>query len=69
MFKCKQCGRGFSANTPDKCPDCGAVNRQPDSAASPRFWAFLLIGGVIEMLILAILVGIVVALVIKYALP
>ena len=66
MFKCKQCGRGFSANTPDTCPDCGAVNRQPNSAASSRFWAFLLIASSVEILIFAILVGIVVALGIKY---
>ena len=66
MFKCKQCGRGFSANTPETCPDCGAANRQPDSVTSGRFWAFLLVGSAIEMLIVAILVGIVVALVIKY---
>jgi ABC-type ATPase with predicted acetyltransferase domain len=66
MFKCKQCGRAFSANLPDTCPDCGVANRQPDSAGSSRFWAFLLIGGLAELLILAVLVGIVIALAIKY---
>lgn len=28
MFKCKQCGRRFGANTPRSCPDCGAANKQ-----------------------------------------
>ena len=66
MFKCKQCGRGFSANTPDRCPDCGAENRQPDSAGSKGFWAFLIVGGLAEIAIFAILVGIVIAVAIKY---
>jgi hypothetical protein len=66
MFKCKQCGRGFSANTPDTCPDCGAENRQPDGVNSKRFWALVFLGGGIELLIFAILVGIVIALAIKY---
>jgi len=66
MFKCKHCGRGFSANLPERCPDCGAENRQPDSVNSGRFWSLLLIGGLGELLILAILIGIVVALAIKY---
>lgn len=65
MFKCKQCGRGFSANLPETCPGCGAPNRQPDSAASGRFWGFLLLSGFFELLLLALLVGIVVAVVIK----
>ena len=66
MFKCKQCGHAFSANIPGKCPECGAPNRQPDSADSKRFWALMILGGGIELLIFAILVGIVIALVIKY---
>ncbi len=66
MFKCKQCGRGFSANPPAVCPDCGAANRQPDSAASGRFWSVMLIGSAVELLFFAVLVGIVVAVAIKY---
>ena len=66
MFKCKQCGQGFSANVPDHCPGCGAENRQPDSAGSKSFWAFLLFGGLAEIAVFAILVGIVVAIAIKY---
>ncbi|MEM6505167.1 MAG: rubredoxin-like domain-containing protein [Planctomycetota bacterium] len=66
MFKCKQCGHTFSANIPDRCPECGAINRQPDSAGSRNFWAMILVGGLAELLIIAILVGIVVALAVKY---
>ena len=66
MFRCKSCGRQFGANTPEACPDCGAPNRQPDSAGSKRFWALVLLGGGIELLIFAILVGVVIALAIKH---
>lgn len=30
MFKCKQCGRQFGANTPAKCPECGAANKSDE---------------------------------------
>ena len=66
MFKCKQCGRGFSANPPDNCPDCGAANRQPDGMGNGRLLGLLVFGALGELLIFAILVGIVVALVMKY---
>lgn len=71
MFKCKQCGRGFSANTPDKCPDCGAANRQPDDMTGGRFMSLvgmLTLGFAAELLILGIIIGIVVALLIKFVL-
>jgi len=66
MFKCKQCGRGFSANLPERCPGCGAQNRQPDGAGSGRFWSFIIVGSLIELVVFALLVGIVVALGVKY---
>ena len=69
MFKCKQCGRAFSANLPDTCPGCGAENRQPDSVNSGKFWAFVFVGSVVELVIFALLIGIVAAIVIKYVLP
>ena len=66
MFKCKHCGRGFSANLPERCPDCRQANPQPDSATSGRFWSFLLIGSLVELVFFAVLVGIVVVLLLKY---
>ncbi|MBX2850821.1 MAG: hypothetical protein KTR15_03635 [Phycisphaeraceae bacterium] len=69
MFKCKQCGRGFSANTPKACPDCGAANRQPDDQCSWKLLGLITAGAIGELLIIAILVGIVAAIVIQYVLP
>ena len=66
MFKCKQCGRGFSANIPSTCPDCGAANRQPDDQNSLKLLGLITLGATAEMLIFAIVVGIVVALVLKF---
>lgn len=66
MFKCKQCGRGFSANVPRQCPACGAVNHRPEDLDNKTFFGLILAFAGIEMLVFAILVGIVVALAIKY---
>lgn len=65
MFKCKQCGRQFGANPPGQCPGCGTANRQPE-AGGGRFWGLVLLGGGVELLLFAVLVGVVVALAIKY---
>lgn len=66
MFKCKQCGRGFSANIPSQCPDCGAANRTPESQDSGKLLGLIFAFAWIETLIFAIIAGIVIALVIKY---
>lgn len=62
MFKCKQCGRGFSANVPDACPACGAANRTPESQGNAKRLGAIFTLAWIETLIFAIIVGIVVAL-------
>ena len=66
MFKCKQCGQPFSANTPDTCPGCGAANRKPDDLGGAKWLGLVLAAAGIETIAFAILVGIVVALLIKY---
>lgn len=66
MFKCKQCGRGFSANLPEVCPGCGAANRTPEGQDSGKLLGLIVAFAGIEMLIFAVLVGIVIALGIKY---
>lgn len=69
MFKCKQCGHAFSANIPDKCPECGAENQQPDQLSGGRFlnlMGFVTVGCFAELLVLGIIIGIVVAMVLRY---
>ncbi|MFK7788948.1 MAG: hypothetical protein AB8C95_05555 [Phycisphaeraceae bacterium] len=66
MFKCKQCGQGFSANPPKQCPACGAANRQPDDENSWKILGLIAFGGLTEIVIFAIVVGIVVALALKF---
>jgi len=66
MFKCKQCGQPFTANPPDACPACGAENRKPDDLGSAKWMGLVLAAVSIEMIAFALLVGIVVALVLKY---
>jgi hypothetical protein len=66
MFKCKECGRGFSANIPDTCPGCGAVNHQPESLSNRRLLGLIFVGAIGDLVIFAILVGIIVAVAIKY---
>ena len=66
MFKCKQCGQPFTANPPDTCPACGAQNRKPDDLGGAKWMGLVLAAVSLEMIAFAILVGIVVALLIKY---
>ena len=62
MFKCKQCGQPFTANPPDACPACGAENRKPEDMSSGKWLGLVLMGAGLDLIVFAILVGIIVAL-------
>lgn len=66
MFKCKQCGRGFSANLPDHCPACGTENRQPENLGNGKVLGLIIAFASIEVIAMVIILGIVIALAIKY---
>lgn len=66
MFKCKQCGRQFGANTPKECPDCGAQTDAPEHHSGFKVLWFLMIAASFELIAIAVILGIVIALGIKY---
>lgn len=55
MFKCKQCGRQFGANTPKVCPVCGAESKGEDIGAG-RVLLLGLLFGVTEVVFLGLVV-------------
>ena len=59
MFKCKQCGYQFSANIPDQCPECGAINQQPinDARGVSILLTMEAISTLIFLILIALLVG------------
>ena len=59
MFKCKQCGRQFGANTPKVCPGCGATCNNEDQGLQ-RLFFFGAIEVLIQLLFLAVFLGLIV---------
>lgn len=68
MFKCRQCGRGFGANLPAACPACGAEQPGPERVRGWRWVVMLLIGGWVELVVIAVLAGIIAAAALRFLL-